>query len=297
MIMQAVLDADAAGVRYFGLGALNKAQWINHGGADIVELLPPDCKIKIVHGNTLTAAAVFEALLTHTQPQEEIFMTGSTSKIGRALCLLLARRGNTVRMLSGCDARFNEIRAEASQHAGKLKRAHTFADSTGCTAWVIGKQMSEDEIVKHIPFGTVIVDYAVPHVPKHVADRFCYVNGAALSYDSRDCDLTFCHDVPNTVPACLAATLIHAREDLGHHECGEIEVEEVLGWWEKATKHGFRLDCLGDRRASQNLLHSVASRKRTREDSDTEFLQVKLVKEGLQSRRARLLDADSQMCD
>uniref|UniRef100_A0A6T1L6G4 Fatty acid hydroxylase domain-containing protein n=1 Tax=Alexandrium monilatum TaxID=311494 RepID=A0A6T1L6G4_9DINO len=299
MIMKAVLDADGAGARYLGLGALNKAQWINHGGEDIVRQLPPGCSIKIVHGNTLTAAAVFQALLHHTQPSDEIFMTGSTSKIGRALCLLLARRGNVVRMLSSCDARFEEIRADAGPHADKLKRARAHSESTGCRAWVIGKQMSEAEILEHIPLGGVIVDYAVPHVPAHVAQRYCYINGAALSYDSRDCDLTFCHDVPGTMPACLAATIIHAREDSGRHECGEINENDVEEWWDKATRHGFRLECLSGcpKSPSSDSSRSPPRRKRSREE-DEAAMQVEPAAEGvLRATRARTAAAGGRALD
>lgn len=45
--------------------------------------------------------------------QEEIVFAGSTSKIGRALCILLARRGHTVRMITGCEDRFQKIKGEA----------------------------------------------------------------------------------------------------------------------------------------------------------------------------------------
>jgi len=280
-IVEAVLEADAAGIRYFGLGALNKAQWINHGGEDVVKRLPPTCKVKVVHGNTLTTAAVYEALLRHTSTTDKVFMTGSTSKIGRALCLLLARRGNAVRMLSSCELRCNEIRSEAGQGAGMLRQVRSFTESDGCRVWVIGKKMSEAEILEHIPVGSVVVDFAVPHIPQHIASRFFYVNGAALSYSSGDCDLTFVHDVPGTVPACLAATIVHAREDLGQHECGEVNVEEVPGWWEKATKHGFRLECL----------------EKKAKDPSTKLGQADLVKEGLRPIRPRVAEAASQMCE
>lgn len=301
MITQAVLDADKAGARYLGLGALNKAQWINHGGDDIVKKLPQGCKVKVVHGNTLTAAAVMQALLCHTQPSEEIFMTGSTSKIGRALCLLLAQRGNVVRMLSNCDDRFNEIRSQAGHNADKLKRARSYKESVGCRIWVLGKQMADAEILEHIPLGSVIVDYAVPHVPEHIAQRYCYINGAALSYDQRDCDLTFCHDVPGTVPACLAATIIHAREDLGHHECGEIEIDEVEAWWTKATKHGFRLDCLSgcpkSPSSGSDSSRSPPRKKRSREEDDESSMQVEPVVEKLRATRARTVAVGGKVCD
>eukprot|EP00913_Durusdinium_trenchii_P006659 g6257.t1 len=112
MIAQAVRDADDAGVKYFGLAHLNKAEFINQGGKELLPLLG-DRKIRIVHGNTLTAAAVWQALRQYTQPKDEIVFAGSTSKIGRALCILLARRGHTVRMITGCEERFQKIKSEA----------------------------------------------------------------------------------------------------------------------------------------------------------------------------------------
>ena len=90
--------------------------------------------------------------------------------------------------------------------------------------------------------GSMIIDYAVPHLQPHECEGYRYVNGAALRYSPRDTDLTFCHDVGETMPACLAAAIIHAREEMPDHECGEIDIAEVEPWWERATRHGFRLD-------------------------------------------------------
>lgn len=87
----------------------------------------------------------------------------------------------------------------------------------------------------------LIIDYAVPHIQPREVPGYQYVNGAALSYDPRDTDLTFCHDVLDTMPACLAAAIIHAREQIDAHECGEIDLREVGRWWGLASKHGFRL--------------------------------------------------------
>lgn len=149
-----------------------------------------------------------------------------------------------LRMLTHCAARFKEICSDAGKDAHKLKQVASYSESAGCNAWVVGKLMTESDILHYIPLGSVIVDYAVPHIPEHIAAKYCYVNGAALEYDSRDTDLTFCHDVPGTMPSCLAATIIHAREDLGQHECGEIDIDEVEPWWNKAAKHGFHLKCI-----------------------------------------------------
>jgi hypothetical protein len=46
--------------------------------------------MRVVHGNTLTAAVIL-----HRLPEgcDEIFLTGGTSKLGRALALYLVRKG------------------------------------------------------------------------------------------------------------------------------------------------------------------------------------------------------------
>jgi len=240
MLVQAVKDADDAGVKYLGLAHLNKAEFLNQGGKDLLPLLG-DRKIRIVHGNTLTAAAVWQALQEHTQPKDEIVFAGSTSKIGRALCILLARRGHTVRMITGCEERFQKIKGEAGEFGKNLVRVQTYEEGVGCGVWILGKWMEPKRIQALIPPSSLIIDFAVPHVSEEVAKDYRYVNGAALSYSLKETDLTFCHDVPNTVPACLAAAVIHAREDTQRHELGEVEVDEVEGWWDKASRHGFRL--------------------------------------------------------
>lgn len=60
-----------AGVKYLGLAALNKAEWLNRGGKDLLEPLKGR-NIRVVHGNTLTAAAIFQALLLYTRPSDEV---------------------------------------------------------------------------------------------------------------------------------------------------------------------------------------------------------------------------------
>ncbi len=62
---------------------------LNGGGALFVEK-HKDLRVRVVHGNTLTAAVIIKQLPTNVK---EVFMTGSTSKLGRAIALYLCRRG------------------------------------------------------------------------------------------------------------------------------------------------------------------------------------------------------------
>ena len=60
-IENAILDADKAGVKVFGLGALNKNEALNGGGLQFIQK-NPDLKLCLVHGNTLTAAALLQGV-------------------------------------------------------------------------------------------------------------------------------------------------------------------------------------------------------------------------------------------
>lgn len=49
----------------------------------------PDLKVRIVHGNTLTAAVIINEI---PKDVKEVFLTGATSKLGRAIALYLCRK-------------------------------------------------------------------------------------------------------------------------------------------------------------------------------------------------------------
>ena len=49
----------------------------------------PDLIVRVVHGNTLTAAVILDEI---DQDVTEVFLTGATSKLGRAIALYLCRR-------------------------------------------------------------------------------------------------------------------------------------------------------------------------------------------------------------
>lgn len=49
----------------------------------------PDLKVRVVHGNTLTAAVILNEI---PEDVKEVFLTGATSKLGRAIALYLCRK-------------------------------------------------------------------------------------------------------------------------------------------------------------------------------------------------------------
>lgn len=48
-----------------------------------------DLKVRVCHGNTLTTAVILHEL---AEDVKEVFLTGSTSKIGKAIALYLCRK-------------------------------------------------------------------------------------------------------------------------------------------------------------------------------------------------------------
>lgn len=49
----------------------------------------PNLKVRVVHGNTLTAAVILKEIPENVT---EVFLTGATSKLGRVIALYLCRR-------------------------------------------------------------------------------------------------------------------------------------------------------------------------------------------------------------
>lgn len=71
----------------WGVGRQNES--LNGGGTYFVNK-HKDLRIRIVHGNTLTVAVILNTIGTDVK---QIFLTGATSKIGRAVAIYLCRQG------------------------------------------------------------------------------------------------------------------------------------------------------------------------------------------------------------
>ncbi|XP_078162722.1 very-long-chain aldehyde decarbonylase GL1-2-like isoform X2 [Carex rostrata] len=107
----AILRADKIGVKVISLAALNKNEALNGGGTLFVDK-HPDLRVRVVHGNTLTAAVILREIQTNVK---EVFLTGATSKLGRAISLYLCRKKIRVMMLTQSTQRFRDIKKEAPQ--------------------------------------------------------------------------------------------------------------------------------------------------------------------------------------
>ncbi|URD93522.1 WAX2 C-terminal domain [Musa troglodytarum] len=72
----AILRADKLGVKVVGLAALNKNESLNGGGTLFITK-HPDLRVRVVHGNTLTAAIILNGI---PMDVKEVVLMGATSK-------------------------------------------------------------------------------------------------------------------------------------------------------------------------------------------------------------------------
>ncbi|KAG9456057.1 hypothetical protein H6P81_000565 [Aristolochia fimbriata] len=236
-IEQAILRADRLGVKVISLAALNKNESLNGGGTLFVKK-HPDLRVRVVHGNTLTAAVILNEI---PKDCKEVFLTGATSKLGRAIALYLCRKRVRVMMLTLSAERFQTIQREApAEFQPYLVHVTKYQAAQNCKTWIVGKWLSPRE-QKWAPPGTYFHQFVVP--PIFPFRRDCTYGKLAAMRMPEDvqglgaCEYTLERGV---VHACHAGGLVHSLEGWDHHEVGAIDVEKIDIVWNAALKHGLR---------------------------------------------------------
>jgi hypothetical protein len=231
-----------------GLGALTKAEWLTAGGKWVVDQLGDKLKVSIVHGDTLTAGAVIKRVLQIGLAP--IFLTGSTSKIGRAVALDLARRGMTVKLLTESENRFKEIWKEAGDFNQFLFRASSLEDGKDCPLWVTGKaKPAGRNLLRHIPKGAIVINSSVPNPVSErlfkVRPDIRFVEGGLLAFDPKKSTQSFNMRLwEGETYACHAGTMLHAYMGWTDHEVGHVNMEKIWAVWDAAVDLGFFLSPL-----------------------------------------------------
>ncbi|CAM6110926.1 unnamed protein product [Calypogeia fissa] len=236
LIEETILRADAKGAQVIILGALNKSEDLNGGGVLFVKKYP-NLRIRVVHGNTLTTAVILDKL---PRDVSEIFLTGATSKLGRAIALYLCKRQVRVLMLSTSRERFETILHEAPAEFQRfLVQVTKYQDGKDCKTWVMGKwAFAEDQ--KWAPPGTHFHQFVVPPISELQKDC-TYGELAGMRLPKAVKGLRSCEGTMprGCVHACHAGGLVHALEGWKHHEVGAINVDQIDITWKAALKHGF----------------------------------------------------------
>ncbi|CAN6482503.1 unnamed protein product [Victoria cruziana] len=159
-IEEAILSADRLGVKVISLAALNKNEALNGGGTLFVQK-HPNLRVRVVHGNTLTAAVILNEI---PRDVKEVFLTGATSKLGRAIALYLCRRGIRVLMLTLSTERFQAIQKEAPPECQKfLVQVTKYQAAQNCKTWIVGKWITPRE-QRWAPSGTHFHQFVVPPI-------------------------------------------------------------------------------------------------------------------------------------
>ncbi|KAK8545148.1 hypothetical protein V6N12_025993 [Hibiscus sabdariffa] len=199
-IEEAILRADRMGVKVISLAALNKNEALNGGGTLFVNK-HPELKVRVVHGNTLTAAVILNEF---RKDVKQVFLTGATSKLGRATALYLCRR--RVRVLT----------------------------------WIVGKWITPWE-QSWAPSGTHFHQFVVPPILSFRRDcTYGDLAAMRLSLEVQglgSCEYTMERGV---VHACHAGGVVHQLQGWTHHEVGAIDVDRIDLVWDAALKHGLR---------------------------------------------------------
>lgn len=236
-IEKAILRADKIGVKVLSLAALNKNEALNGGGTLFVNK-HPNLRVRVVHGNTLTAAVTLNDI---PKDVKEVFLTGATSKLGRAIALYLCRREVRVLMLTLSTERFQKIQKEApTEFQNYLVQVTKYQAAQNCKTWIVGKWITPRE-QNWAPPGTHFHQFVVP--PILAFRRDCtYGDLAAMKLPGDvqglgSCEYTMDRGV---VHACHAGGVVHSLEGWSHHEVGAIEVDRIDVVWEAALKHGLR---------------------------------------------------------
>ncbi|XVF88072.1 hypothetical protein PTKIN_Ptkin19aG0019800 [Pterospermum kingtungense] len=159
-IEEAILRADRMGIKVISLAALNKNEALNGGGTLFVNK-HPNLKVRVVHGNTLTAAVILNQI---GRDVKEVFLTGATSKLGRAIALYLCRRRVRVLMLTSSTERFQKIQKEAPADCQNyLVQVTKYQPAQNCKTWIVGKWITPRE-QSWAPPGTHFHQFVVPPI-------------------------------------------------------------------------------------------------------------------------------------
>lgn len=236
-IEEAILRADKLGVKVISLAALNKNEALNGGGKLFVEK-HKDLKVRVVHGNTLTAAVILNEI---HEDVKEVFLTGATSKLGRAIALYLCRRGVRVLMLTLSTERFQNIQQEAPPDCQKnLVQVTKYQAAQNCKTWVVGKWITPGQ-QRWAPPGTHFHQFVVP--PIFAFRRDCTYGELAAMKLPDDVEGLGCCEYTmgrGIVHACHAGGVVHSLEGWTHHEVGALDVDRIDIVWKAAIKHGLQ---------------------------------------------------------
>lgn len=238
-IEAAARHAETNGIKVLCLGALNKAESINGGGAGVARLLGRTRRLSLIHGNHLTAAAVVETTYKYLGKKAKVFLTGASSKVGWAVAQTLRSRYGYEIL---CHSTDRERRKHFEQNG--FRAADSLFDGIEYSnVWIVGKY---DRIVAElIPQNATAIVFSVPH-PLSSRKDLRVVEAGTLHMDLSNLDRPrqFTNKLrEHEIFACHAASVVAAerlkRTGKRVDEIGSVDPNEMESWLEDAKKLGF----------------------------------------------------------
>ncbi|KAL8260473.1 hypothetical protein R6Q59_028426 [Mikania micrantha] len=226
LIEEAILQAEAKGVRVFSLGLLNQGEESNNNGELFIRR-NPKLKVKVVDGSSLAVAVVINSIPIGTT---QVVFRGNFNKIAFYLALALCQKGIQVAVSREVDYKM----LKSLDNVDKLVFSRVYSQKT----WLVGEGLTKEEQMKASK-GTLIIPYSQFPPKKERKDCFYHTTPSMLTPKYLE-NVDSCENwLPRRVmSAWRIAGILHGLEGWNVNECGD-EVFSIDKIWDASIRHGF----------------------------------------------------------
>ncbi|KAJ0475621.1 putative fatty acid hydroxylase [Helianthus annuus] len=230
LIEDAILDAEAKGVKVLTLGLLNQREEFNNSGELFIRR-NPKLKVKLVNGSSLVVAVVVNNIPRGTT---QVAFRGNFNKIACYLALALCQKGIQVVVSREKDYETLKSKLNSVDDHDKLIISHVYSHKI----WLVGEGLTKEEQMKASK-GTIIIPYSQFPPKKLRKDCVYYTTPSMLTPKCLE-NVDSCENwLPRRVlSASRIAGILHGLEDWNVNECGE-EVFNIDKIWDASIRHGF----------------------------------------------------------
>eukprot|EP00903_Cladosiphon_okamuranus_P007184 g6976.t1 len=207
-----VREADRAGVSVLGLGALNKAEFINRGGEDILKNVGRAVALKLaLDGVDVVCCTTSDERFASLRQELSVLQT------------VQRQREPAVNW----------------NRQGRLLRARRVDEGVHYRLWVVGK--FDTSVRLHVPLKASAIVFAVPCPLEGHRPDLSTVTGGIIRMDVASCTLRQFHVLlpHDQLYACHAAAIVHHRMGWTHHEVGKVDVGRMANILQLARECGF----------------------------------------------------------
>nr|XP_043618899.1 very-long-chain aldehyde decarbonylase CER1-like [Erigeron canadensis] len=230
LIEEAILEAEAKGVKVFSLGLLNQGEELNKCG-ELFLRRNPKLKVKVVDGSSLAVAVVLNSIPRGTT---QVVFRGNFNKLASYLAIALCQKGIQVAISQENDYKTVKSKLKSTDDHNKLVLSRTYYQKT----WLVGDGLSKEEQMK-ASTGTLIIPYSQFPPKKVRKDCFYYTTPSMLTPKYLE-NVDSCENwLPRRVmSAWRIAGILHGLEGWNVNECGN-EIFNIDKVWEASLQHGF----------------------------------------------------------